>query len=160
MSKTSPPTSVSTTPRERLYISERLVMLLSSVVLVTLLVTAWRLEPDADGFGTHQQLGLGECFVVARWGVRCPSCGMTTSWARLLDGHLVAALQANAGGVLLCLTAIAAVPWMLASAVIGRWWYLRPTASLVLPAIALLVLVVSLQWMQHTGLNLLRHGWP
>ncbi|WP_197528993.1 DUF2752 domain-containing protein [Aeoliella mucimassa] len=146
-------------PHRRFSWLERTLLVAASLVLTVLLVAAAMLSPDSRGFGTHQKLGFGECFVVAQWGVRCPSCGMTTSWARLLDGQLTAALGANAGGVLLCLASIAAVPWMLASAIKGQWWYLRPTASLVLPAFAVLVLVLLVQWMQHTGLALLRHGW-
>lgn len=134
---------------------QRVALALVAGVFALLLVTAARLEPNSSGLGTHKQLGFSDCFVLRQWGVRCPSCGMTTAWARMLDGNLRGAVAANAGGVLLALAAIAAVPWLLASASRGQWCYLRPTASVVLPAIAVLALVVLLDWMRHTGLALL-----
>ncbi|WP_442484702.1 DUF2752 domain-containing protein [Aeoliella sp. SH292] len=134
---------------------QRLALVLVAVVIVLLLITAARLEPDASGYGTHKQLGLSDCFVLRQWGERCPSCGMTTAWSRLLRGDLRGAVAANAGGVLLAVGAIAAVPWLLASAARGEWCYLRPSASVVLPAVAVLALVVLLDWMRHTGLTLL-----
>lgn len=139
---------------------KRIVLAVLALVLLVLLATAATLTPYSQGYGTHEQLGMGECFVVQQWGVRCPSCGMTTAWARLLDGELLGAVAANAGGVILCITAIAAVPWLLASAAFGRWCYLRPTASLVLPAVAMLALVVVFDWMRHTGLALLLERIP
>jgi hypothetical protein len=142
-------TNAKFTPRQRL------ALVLVAVVLILLLVTAARLEPDTSGYGTHKQLGLSECFVLRQWGVRCPSCGMTTAWSRLLDGNVRGAMAANAGGVLLAVGAIGAVPWLLAGAARGEWCYLRPTASVVLPAVAVLALVVLLDWMRHTGLALL-----
>jgi hypothetical protein len=139
---------------------QRLALVLIAVVFLLLLVTAARLEPDSSGYGTHKQLGLSDCFVLRQWGVRCPSCGMTTAWSRLFNGDVRGAVAANAGGVLLAVGAIAAVPWLLASAARGEWCYLRPTASVVLPAVAVLALVVTLDWMRHTGLALLVNYTP
>lgn len=130
-----------------------------AAALAGLLVTATMLQPATAGFGTHRQLGLGECFVVRTWGVRCPTCGMTTAWASLLNLDLPAAVAASAGGTLLCLAAMVAVPWLLATAACGRWCYLRPAANLVLPALAVLALVTLIDWLRHTGLALLGQGW-
>lgn len=153
MTKHDPPSNPFSTRR-------RMVLVVLALALLALLVTAARLEPSSQGFGTHQQLGLGECFVVQQWGVRCPSCGMTTAWTRLLHGDLQGAVAANTGGVLLCVAAMAVVPWLLASAAFGRWCYLRPTASLVLPAVAVVALIVVFDWMRHTGLALLLERIP
>ncbi len=99
---------------------ERLVLAVSGVVLFTLLVTAKFLTPDARGFGTHRQLGLPPCTFMFLFGTRCPSCGMTTAWASLLDGDIRGSLQANPGGTLLCLLAIVAAPMTLRLAWTGR----------------------------------------
>ena len=56
-------------------------MLMIGWGLLGLLAVARWLEPAASGMGTHQQLGLPACTTVTLFNVRCPSCGMTTSWA-------------------------------------------------------------------------------
>ena len=130
-----------------------------ATVLSALLATAAALEPTAAGIGTHRQLGLSECFVLRQWGIRCPTCGTTTAWARLLDLDLPGAIDANVGGTLLAVAALLAVPWSLATAAHGRWCYLRPTANLVLPAVAVLGLVILVDWLRHTGLALIGQSW-
>lgn len=53
------------------------------------------------GLGTHQQLGLPPCSSRLLWNMRCPACGMTTSWAHLVRGEFVQSVRANPGGMLL-----------------------------------------------------------
>jgi hypothetical protein len=48
--------------------------------LVCLILAAW-INPDRRGHGTHEQLGLPPCGMVAAYGLPCPSCGFTTSFA-------------------------------------------------------------------------------
>lgn len=107
---------------ERLPWWQRGILLAVGLVLVSLLVTAARLAPNPRGMGTHQQLGLPPCSFVMLAGIRCPACGMTTSWAHLLRGQVLQSAHANAGGMLLALAAMFGGPWMLASALVGRWW--------------------------------------
>ncbi len=95
--------------------------MVSGVVAIALLLTAANLTPDERGIGTHQQLGLGPCTVRLLWGIRCPACGMTTSWSQITHGRLMAGLQANVGGVLLAFAAGVYGVWSLVSAVRGRW---------------------------------------
>ena len=87
-----------------------------------LLATAAMLEPDPQGFGTHQQLGLPACSFKVFVGFRCPSCGMTTSWSLFTKGRIFDSLAANAGGALLALSSLLIGPWALLSAMIGRPW--------------------------------------
>ncbi len=101
--------------RAVLTLSERAMLAILGFGLLTLLIVAKFLTPNPMGLGTHQQLGLPPCTVRFFFGVRCPSCGMTTSWASLLDGDVVGSLNANCGGALLCLISIVTVPvtlWM------------------------------------------------
>jgi hypothetical protein len=86
-----------------------------------LLATAWRLTPDARGYGTHEQLGMAACWFVTRTDWPCPTCGMTTAWSHLVRGDVRAALAANAGGAATCLFACAAALWAWGSAIAGRW---------------------------------------
>lgn len=91
------------------------------VGLVVPLVVACLLEPDPHGRGTHQQLGLPPCSIVVLFGRPCPTCGMTTAWANVVRGRWTAAFRAHVGGTLLCLLDVVAVPWLLVSAMRGRW---------------------------------------
>src|ERR1700739_4433028 len=57
---------------------------------------------DSDGnprrMATHTQLGLAPCNFVLLTGKPCPSCGMTTSFALLVRGDVVASVRANCVG--------------------------------------------------------------
>jgi len=84
------------------------------VATLTLLlgVAAW-LQPDPSGIGTHQQLGLPPCTSVSLLGIRCPACGMTTSWAWMIRGRLDRAISCNVGGAILFLSAGISIPWLI-----------------------------------------------
>jgi len=93
-----------------------------------LLLAGW-LVPDPRGMGTHEQLGLPACGFYTRFGVRCPTCGMTTAWAHMVRGQVGPALRASAAGSLLAVVDAAGAAWLLVCAMWGRWWPapLRPT---------------------------------
>src|SRR5262249_52642491 len=116
-----PPAPAADRPAPRLRWPERLVIVVVGSVLVALLATAAWLTPDPRGLGTHQQLGLPMCSLRWWYGIRCPSCGMTTSWAHLVRGQAIAAFRANSGGALLGLAALVCGPWLLISGTRGRW---------------------------------------
>jgi uncharacterized protein DUF2752 len=125
---------------------ERAALLVAGGVLVTLLgIAAW-LEPSPLGLGTHQQLGLPPCTMRFLFHIRCPSCGMTTSWAHLMEGNLLGSLKANAGGTLLGLTALLSGPWLVASGLRGRWLWGPPHELAVLAVAAAVVLVTLADW--------------
>jgi hypothetical protein len=133
---------------------ERVVLAAAGSVLVGLLVTAALLTPDPAGLGTHRQLGLPRCTIVEWYGIRCPSCGMTTSWAYLVRGRLISALVANAGGTLLALVAMACGPWLIASGLWGRWLAGPPREGLTLGVGLVIVVVTLTQWTLRLSL-----GW-
>ena len=114
--------------------------------LAALLVVAATLKPSQRGYGTHQQLGLPPCTFVMLLGHRCPACGMTTAWAHLVRAQPIAALRANVGGALLGLAAIVLAPWLLASAMRGRWLGHAPSDRVVLGVALALVLVTVIDW--------------
>ncbi|XZE36433.1 DUF2752 domain-containing protein [Pirellulaceae bacterium SH501] len=96
-----------------LSLSARLAYAGLGIGLFALLGTAACLEPAATGFGTHRQLGLPACTWMELWGMRCPSCGMTTSWSLALRGDWYAAARANPAGLLLFVQAICTAPcWL------------------------------------------------
>ncbi len=124
----------------------RLAMVLGGGVLVVMLAVAARLTPSARGMGTHQQLGLPPCSLVMWAGMRCPSCGMTTSWSHLMRGNVPAAVRANSGGTLLALAAITAGPWLLVSGLRGRWMWGPPRESVLLSVGIAIVAVTLVDW--------------
>ncbi|MEO9594745.1 DUF2752 domain-containing protein [Rhodopirellula bahusiensis] len=107
----------------------RLLMITGALVGGGLLGVARSLSPASAGLGTHQQLGLPPCSMRMLFGVRCPACGMTTSWSWLTRGDLVASAQASFTGMLLGLFVLALVVVAVRVAWFGRsssgkasWW--------------------------------------
>ncbi|MEM9827300.1 MAG: DUF2752 domain-containing protein [Planctomycetota bacterium] len=89
------------TRHRRLAPLTRIALATLALTLVTLLGVARTLSPNQTGLGTHQQLGLPPCSMVVAFGIRCPACGMTTSWAYFTRGQWLASLNTNPGGFLL-----------------------------------------------------------
>ncbi len=124
-------------------------LLVISVLLAMLFTSRFYLRPSALGYGTHEQLGLPPCTFVALWSMRCPACGMTTSWAHATRGQWVSAWEANAGGALLALIAMAYIP-VFCYYVLRGYWSRHGWLSLSL-AVSLIVAVVSaaVQWIDR-----------
>ena len=125
---------------------QRIALAALALALLALLATARTLTPDARGHGTHQQLGLPPCTFYVIFQRPCPACGMTTAWAWLLRGKLGHALAANAGGTLLAGLSLAGVPWLLISAVRGRWFGGRPSECTIACIAGIVSLVTAGQW--------------
>lgn len=94
------------------------------VVPAAVLTTAMFLHPSASGHGTHTQLGLPPCGFLVVTGLPCPGCGLTTSFANMVRGHVVDAAHANAFGILLFLVSFATIPLALVGFV--RGWRVVP----------------------------------
>jgi len=133
------------TPQQRWFCS------LAIGVLTSLLLLASALVPNSSGFGTHEQLGLPPCTFQSVFGVPCPSCGMTTSWAYLLRGSIDESLKANLAGFLLCLLAFVSIPWLVWIATRGtkRDLNLYFVFSIVFLTIAMFLAV--LQWLSRAS---------
>lgn len=124
----------------------RLILVAVALVSLGLLITAATLEPDSRGFGTHQQMGLPPCTFMQVFGMRCPSCGMTTSWTLMLHGNVIASVRANAGGALLAVLAVIGGPWSLACGLGGRWYGIEPTEGAVLIVTLAVLVVTVMDW--------------
>jgi hypothetical protein len=98
----------------------RISMLVGALLFAAPLFVAGYLTPQSDGLGTHQQLGLPPCTIRMLWGVRCPSCGMTTSWAYFVRGQWMLGFRSNIAGVMLAMLATSAVVVFLSGSVIGK----------------------------------------
>lgn len=129
-----------------LTLRQRVLSALIGVGLAALLATAIALRPSQRGWGTHQQLGLPPCTFQSLVGVRCPSCGMTTSWAWLVRGNVVRAVQSNVGGALLAVVAMVASPFLLISAIRGRWIVSPPGDGMLAGAAIVVVVITLIDW--------------
>lgn len=126
---------------------QRLMLFTAGVILASLLITAACLPPNPLGMGTHQRLGLPPCSFVLWFSSRCPACGMTTSWAHLMRGQVLQSAQTNTGGMLLALFSLGLSPWMIVSALRGRWWIGVLEPHWILAGGGLVFLVTSAQWL-------------
>lgn len=109
----------------------RAALLAVAAALTAVFVAAFRIHPyDADGnpktSATHTQLGMPPCNFVTLAGKPCPSCGMTTSFALLVRGDVVASMRANWVGSVMCVLWAATLVWALASGLRGKPLFVRP----------------------------------
>lgn len=119
----------------------RRLMLAGALVVAIPLMVATRLTPDPAGLGTHQQLGLPPCAFRAVWGVRCPACGMTTSWAYFVRGQFVSSMQVNLAGAMLAALASLTSAGLMIHGAVGRiprrrWWAALAWAMIVIFVVA------------------------
>ena len=129
----------------------RVVALLVLLPAASLLAVAAWLAPDADGHGTHTQLGMEECVVLHSTGLPCATCGITTAFALAAGGRLIqSAITQPAGFVLCFLTAVAAV--ISGYAVVSGMWIGPAFAPLArLRTLAGLGTLVLLAWGYTAG---------
>lgn len=68
-----------------------LINLLIASALGGIFLLSYLLIPDARGYGTHEHLYLPPCYFKFFLHIPCPACGLTTSFAYLAKGNLLAA---------------------------------------------------------------------
>ncbi|TWU01165.1 hypothetical protein Pla52n_45370 [Stieleria varia] len=120
-----------------------MVALSLAAALIVLLLIAGSLSPSAQGLGTHQQLGLPPCSSLVMLGVRCPSCGMTTSWSYFVRGMWWQSARTNSGGFLLALGAIALIIYCLSVARRGRVPGVAAQRGIALTLFAIMVVTLT-----------------
>ena len=126
--------------------SSRWVLVLGAALLTGVLGLARWLRPDERGYGTHEQLGLPPCAFRLITGVPCPSCGMTTSFAYVVRGRLLAAVLVNPGGCLLAIGSAGLIPWCLASAVVGRTIGIRSPERATIVTVLIVIGLSAVAW--------------
>ncbi|WP_145173445.1 DUF2752 domain-containing protein [Rubripirellula lacrimiformis] len=124
----------------------RALMGLTAILPIGLLGVAGSLRPNSAGLGTHQQLGLPPCSMRVIFGIRCPACGMTTSWSYFTRGQWPASAEANIAGFLLALIAVAFSPIAIRAAITGRMPS-RGTQRYATLALVSIAAIASVQWL-------------
>ena len=99
---------------------DRVVALALGLPSWTVLGIAAFLDADPAGHGTHKQLGLGTCTILAMTGWPCPMCGMTTTFTHMAHGSVLDALLTQPFGVALFLGTLATALLALADLVVPR----------------------------------------
>lgn len=113
---------------------------------LTLLLLAVWLQPNPNGFGTHQQLGLPPCTFQFWFDIPCPSCGGTTAFAHFVRGQWGSALRANAASCLLAGLCVVGVPWSGASAWKRRYLGVRDIVLTLVVILITLSVIATTQW--------------
>ena len=157
-----PPTEQTTDPddlvRPRAAWYVRGALLAIAAVLLVVFVIATQVRPFAeDGTplreASHTSIGLPACnFKV--WtrseacpdGMPCPSCGMTTSFAHLVRGNVWYSLRANWVGTGLALFCAALIPWAIASAFRGRYYWIRSIEAPIAILVGVFTVTMLLRW--------------
>ena len=77
------------------------------------LLVSWLLAPDPRGYGTHEHLHMPPCTFHTVTHIRCPFCGMTTSFSYAMHGELGKAFVAHPAGPLFVLIVALQIPYRL-----------------------------------------------
>src|SRR5215471_6383207 len=96
--------------RSEFTIQDRIWYLVIAGLSSALLLTARLLRPSANGFGTHEQLGLPPCAFLHFTGIPCPACGLTTSVAHATRLHIFESILTQPFGFVVFLLAVLSVP--------------------------------------------------
>jgi hypothetical protein len=121
--------------------------------LIAGFVLAASLEPDPRGYGTHQRLGLPPCSFQILFGLKCPSCGSTTSFAHFVRGEWFASIRSNPGAFVLALLSACMVPWGAYSVWIGRTWKLEDPATAFVWILSGVVVIALVQWICRLAID-------
>lgn len=124
----------------------RVLLTLWILMLAAGFALACSLEPDPRGYGTHQKLGLPPCSFQILFGLRCPSCGSTTSFAYFVRGDWDSAVRSNAAAFGLALISALMIPWGAYSAWHGRAWRIEQPATACVWLLSAVVGLSVIQW--------------
>ncbi|MBI9015986.1 MAG: DUF2752 domain-containing protein [Phycisphaerae bacterium] len=106
--------------KKRIGIVFILINLIVAMLAFGLLATAWKVNPNVKGFGTHRQLDMPSCGFLERTGYPCPTCGMTTAFSHTVRLELFQAAKVQPTGMLLALACMAIFPFCLWQGLSGR----------------------------------------
>jgi hypothetical protein len=79
--------------------------------------------------------------------VPCPSCGGTTSFAHYVRGQWPSSARANPAAFVFAILVTGAIPWLLATAALGRQILIQDPFRLLAVLACIVVLIALLQWL-------------
>lgn len=103
--------------------SARALWALISAACLGVLITAAKLQPSPTGVGTHTELGLYQCALLAETNIPCPTCGMTTSFSWFVRGNWLASFYVQPMGFVLAVLTVGGFWLGLYVAATGRGVY-------------------------------------
>ncbi|MBA4191699.1 MAG: hypothetical protein C0467_27280 [Planctomycetaceae bacterium] len=131
----------------------RIGLLVVAAGLVCVFAAAFWINPYApDGtprtMATHTQLGMPPCNFVVMTSKPCPACGMTTSFALLVRGDVLASMRANWAGTIIAVLWAFTLVWAVASGIAGRTLFIpRGRGELVLTlTVGVVLALVLMRW--------------
>lgn len=127
----------------------RVMLVCWSLFLCAGFALAASLQPNPQGFGTHQSLGFPPCTFRVLLDIPCPSCGMTTSFAHFMRAELPQAARANIAGLMLATCCLIQIPWCWYSAARGRLWKVDDPIRFTLILVGGLSAVALTNWAQQ-----------
>jgi hypothetical protein len=86
-----------------------------------MLATGFILSPNPAGTGTHQQMGMPPCQMLARSGIPCPTCGCTTAVSNFSHGNLWTSFRTQPFGFALAAVALLLTPLAGFGILTGKW---------------------------------------
>jgi hypothetical protein len=144
-------------PRATRRSQEHWILLAGSVgAFAIFIVLALWSHPDPRGFGTHEQLGLPACGMMAWTGIPCPGCGVTTSIALFAHGRFLESLRNQPLGFLVALAIPLCALWTIASHFLGRDLARDAALLRVKPFVIALFVVIAAPWIYKIALV---KGW-
>jgi hypothetical protein len=136
-------------PRLARWVRGMLVLMAAGFIAV-FAVALWLNPYNADGtprdMATHTQLGLPPCNMVVMVGKPCPACGMTTSFSLLAHGDVRSSLRANWAGTVLAVFVAALIPWAIACAIRGRYYFIRSGEALTTAVVVGMLVLMLGRW--------------
>ncbi len=82
----------------------------------------------------------------AIFGVPCPSCGMTTSFAHFVRGQIPSSLRANAAGTLLAVVCVMTMLWCIVTAKTGRYLWFHDPATVFAYGLSTVAVLTLAYW--------------
>jgi len=129
-----------------LTLTQRICLCLACGLVMLGFIISAGLTPAPVGWGTHQQFGFPPCSFQVMFGIPCPSCGGTTSFAHFVRGEWIDSLRCNAAGFTGAFLSMLFVPWSLLSSYQGRSVGLARPARTLLGLLIFIGLVALIQW--------------
>ena len=97
-------------------------LMIGTPAWIVLGLASW-LTPSPKGYGTHLQLGLGECTMLHITGYPCPMCGMTTTFTLFAHLRFLDALLNQPFGIVLFSATVAAAAIGVADLLSGKGYW-------------------------------------